>query len=130
MPINNNVDLVVAYDANANVRAPRMLSPEFPPAMEHACQCIAIEVLRTLMASGMTVQEYNDLDDATWNAIILESKDRASLNVSAPVQECFEAHPGVGGNYGGNYFEHGYLSTIAGMAQGDTILFTRTGGLQ
>lgn len=130
MPITTNAELITAFDNDDAIQAPKMLSPQPGNAMEHACQCIAIEVLRTLIDSGLTVQEYNDLESAAWDAIISESVARAELVTTAPVAACFAAHPGVGGNYGGNYFEHGYSTVIAGIQPGDTCVFTRTGGVQ
>lgn len=130
MPISNNIDAVVSYDNDSPIRSPRILASTEPAGKEHACQCIAIETLRELMASGITVQGYNNLDETAWQAVIESGRVRATMNVAAPVPQASAYEVGAAGSYGGNYFETGYENVIAAVQQADTVVFTRTGGLQ
>lgn len=129
MAITSNVDLVNTYDGNFQVVSTRILPAIAPHDDEHAAQCLAIETLRSLLATGMTPQQYNDLDEPSWQAIIAASRARASLNINAPSYMLSEIDAQAGASIGGNYFEHGYIFIMNGVQQGDKVQFTRIGGI-
>lgn len=129
MAITNNQDLVNTYDGNFQVESTRILPDIAPHDDEHAAQCVAIETLRSLMALGITPQQYNEMVEADWQAVIADSKSRAALNINAPVAHLTDSDIQGAANIGGNYFEHGYLVVMAGINSLDKIRFTRIGGL-
>ena len=131
MAIVSNVDLINTYDGNFQVVSSRILPNEAPHDDEFAAQVICIETVRTLLASGLTTQEYNDMTNEAWFAVEAESIARAKLNVNAPVVSRLsdnDRHAAT--NQGGSYFEQGYVATMNIVSQEDKIQFTRIGGLQ
>ena len=129
MAITNNIDLVNHYDGNFQIVSIRVLPNEAPHSDEHAAQCIAIEVLRELLASGLTVQQYNDLTEEAWQALAQPGIVRAGLNVNAPGPALSIADKNSGMNLGGNYFEHGYAAQIETVTADNKVQFTRIGGI-
>jgi len=129
MAIVSNVDLINTYDGNFQVVSTRILPDVAPDTDEFAAQCLALETLRSLIASGMTVEQYNALDEPGWQAIIADSYARSRLNVNAPAAILSENDRNAAANIGGNYFEHGYVTIMAGVQQADKVQFTRIGGL-
>ena len=130
MAITSNEDLVVTYDDGGLIVSARILEPTDTPEREHAAQCLAIEGLRTILGMGITVTEYNNMDDPTWQAVIVEAVARARLNVIARIHELtpneWEQAVNVGGS---SYFEAGYVAFMAGVSQTERVTFTRTGGM-
>ena len=129
MAITSNIDLINTYDGNFQVVSSRILPDIAPHNDEHAAQCLAIETLRTLLASGMSVAQYNALTDAEFRAIIDESFKRSKLNVNAPGAILSATDVAAAGNLGGNFFEHGYVFIIDSMGAATKVQFTRIGGL-
>jgi len=129
MAIVTNIDVVNAYDQNLNIQSSRILPDEMPDNDEHAAQCLCVETLRTLLAMGITVQEYNDMDDPTWQNVIIESYNRSRLNINAPAAILIQSHREAAAGLGGNFFEHEYTTIMAGIQQTEKISFTRVGGL-
>ena len=86
-------------------------------------------MLRTLLGTGMTAQQYNDMTDEAYQAAVDESVKRAKLNINAPVSALDSYQIAAAANIGGNYFEHGYVALMAGIQAADKIQFTRIGGL-
>jgi len=129
MAIIDNVDLVVTYDGNFQVVSARILPNELPDDDEHAAQCVAIEMLRGLMASGMSVQDYNNTTDEDLQPYRDQAVFRASLNVTAPVNHLDSQQKYTATGLGENFFEHGYQFIMDGTSAGDKVQFTKLGGL-
>ena len=129
MAITNNIEAVKEYDANQPVQSPRILNSSEPAMIECTVQCIAFEVLRSLIMGGYTVASYNDMGNIAWYRLVLDSVERASLNLEAQVNELTLEQALMGSTMGGNFFEYGYVSILDGTPQGDRVQFTRLGGL-
>jgi hypothetical protein len=128
MAITSNTDLINTYDGNFLVTSTNALGG-VTPQKEHAAQCLAIEVLRSLIATGMSVADYNNLPELEWTAICETAFARAALNINAPLASLTVQEHTAACNLGGNYFEHGYQFIMDGVQPQDKITFTRIGGL-
>lgn len=129
MAIISNVDLLNTYDRNALVTSTRVLGGDASDAQEHAAQCLAFEMLRELLASGLTVRQYNDMTDEAWEKLCMVAKTRAALNINAPVAKLTPNQCDAACNIGGNYFEHGYQFIMDGISQENKMTLTRVGGV-
>lgn len=131
MPINlTNIEAINAYDANQQLDTTNVLALESPHDDEHAAQCVVFEMLRELMATGMTPAQYNDMSQDDYDAAVQRAVYRAALNVNAPVMSSLDNYGReAAANIGGNYFEHGYAALLNAMAPSERIRFTRLGGL-
>ena len=129
MAINSNVDFVNTFDRNALCVSTRILMNIAPHEDEHAAQTIALEMLRVLLATGMTPAQYNLTTEAEYQAFVNEARTRGKFNINAPVPFLSEGDVQSAANVGGNYFEHGYDFIMNGISQGNKITFTRIGGV-
>lgn len=125
--IQTNNDLVNSYDNNSTVTSARILSANDPIQEEFPCQCMAIETLRGLIATGMTLDDWNNISNEDWQAIQDAAWERAKLNINAKVAAMTQQHRDAAGNMGGNYFERGYTAVMAGVQNSEKGTFTRQG---
>lgn len=127
MPILNNVDALNSYDSATGLVVPQLSISD--PANEHAAHCLAFETLREIISRVITVDQYNTMDNATWQDVKAESVKRARRNPSSgrQIQTFTESDIESACNLGGNYFEHGYLTITGNTASPDKRMFERTG---
>src|SRR5690349_5931409 len=100
-----NSELIQAFDANSHI----VTTPLFAsaPEKEFMGQCLAVEFLRSLMARGLSVDDYNNMaDEYRYAEIGMEAWTRARLNPFAlsTTLSINDALAAIG--LGGNYFEH------------------------
>lgn len=140
MAITSNEDFVLTYDANAQVASTRVLPHTAPTQLEFGAQCLIIEVIRGVLADGISLDDWNNTgdgfrfaDQAVWDAWFLAVRDaayeRASLNVASHISDLTEAQLGQAANLAANFCERGYIAVMAGTQQADKISFTRLGGI-
>lgn len=140
MAITNNVDLVLTFDNDQLVTSPRILGPSVSQTTEHAAQCCAIECLRQILSTGITLAEWNSSEnpwmfqgqtwDDWWTSVCDTGHVRATLNVGASeIPRISTEYMDMAANMAQNLFEHGYATIMAATSQGDKVTFTRTGGL-
>jgi hypothetical protein len=122
----NLAELVAAYDNNDPVTACQMFQDI---AKEHHGQCIAMEVCREFLITGLSLDGWNAMsDEFQWFQICISGWGRARNNTSASSQDFTISDAMAAASYAGNYFEHGF-DTIVANAQ-PSITFTRTGGIE
>lgn len=125
----SNAAILLTYDLSVlPISSADLLGASEPASHEWAAQCVAFETLRTLIVSLITVEEYNNLTDEEWQAVVDQSAERANLIPGPPVNQLSENEKMGAGNLGGNYFEHTYDVIMAN--QQDPVSFTRLGGVQ
>lgn len=129
MPITNNVEFVQAFDSDSSVTGVRILQSTDTPVKEFAAQCIAVEVIRSLLGTGMTVEELGELPQEVWDAMAEEATNRAKLNPKARVWELDATQLETAQARGGNYYELEYPGMIATAATEDRLTFRRTVGM-
>lgn len=118
-------EVVAAYDADEPILACKMFQDE---SKEHHGQCIAMEVCREFLITGLTLEGWSAMEDEwPWAQIIMAAWARARTNTSAShtgyvISEALNA-----ASYAGNYFEHGYDLIVANAQP--SVTFTRTGGI-
>lgn len=129
MPIQNNVQLLNAYDDGINIPVPRI--PVADPACEHAAQCLAMEILRGWRAAGLPAYN-NDAGYPATSAQVQEAAfQRAALNPASSEQllNLTDADKQQANSIGENYFEHGYVNILAGTSNTDKRTLQRDGTL-
>lgn len=121
----NLSELVADYDADNSVTACKMFQDS---SKEHHGQCIAMEVCREFVITGLTLEGWGAMgDEYVWLEFIHNAWARARLNTSASHEGFTISDALTAANYAGNYFEHGFDEIVA-SAQPSTT-FTRTGGI-
>jgi hypothetical protein len=127
-----NAEVLAAFDANQSIKSTRVFGADVTPVKEHGAQTLAFETLRGLIALGITVDEYNQMSQADWEAQVvaaanrMKAYDRPGFNaLSNQVSNEWEA----AANIGGNYFEHTYDFIIAGSTTLEWVTFTKNGPL-
>jgi len=140
MPITSNEDFVLTYDADSQVASTRLFLPSMSQQLEFAAQCLIIEIVRGVLADGISADDWNNTgegfrfaDQAAWDVWFLDIRnaayERAALNVASHVSELSEAQLGLAANLAANFCERGYTSVMAGTQQADKVSFTRLGGI-
>jgi hypothetical protein len=135
MAITNSIDFVVTYDQDRLVTCGRCLSTSAPVAREHAAQCLLAEILRDILATGITVDEWNAMGQPepweTWIAArAAGGLERAKLNVAAPVVPLLDANERASAlGTASTIFETGYTAYMATVSQENKVTYTRTGGI-
>lgn len=126
----DNARVLATYDTDqGKVSVARILGLHDPKPREWAAQCVAMETLRALMASGISIAAYNDMGFPEWAALAFAARDQAAARVpGAPVGELADDEVLNAANIGGNYFEHGYDTILA--AQYEVVRFSKRGGMQ
>jgi hypothetical protein len=137
--ITNNIDLIVAFDGDHLVATTRIFPAEAPAGKEHAGQCCMIEHVREILASGITLAEWNSTAEPWtyrgqtwedyWAGVRERAHVRACLNVSADIPHLTTPELDQISNMASNFFEQGYAGIMAATQQDDKITFTRTGGI-
>jgi type IV pilus biogenesis protein CpaD/CtpE len=122
MPALTNYEVMLNYEQNALIESQNLHATN-----EHAAQVVAMETLRELKSMGITVQQYNDMTTEDWDAVQARAVARARLHPTARVDLLNASDLVSAGNLGGNFFEHGYSTIIAGMQQGDKVMFRYSG---
>ena len=122
-------ELIQAFDNDAAIVSTPIFGSSAPDK-EFFGQCLAVEFLRSLMARGLSVDDYNNMsDEYRYAELGMEAWTRARLNPFAltTTLSITEALAAVG--LGGNFFEHGYQTTIDNQSAENRITFSRTGGI-
>lgn len=133
MPITNNVGVLNAYDHNGMIPVPAV--PTDNPLCHHAAHCLAFEYLRGWMASGVSVDDYNNMEQTVWDTLAAtlreEAYTRATLNPrsSEHMAVLTVADKGQAWLLGENYFEHGYTLILSGTSPPDKRNFEREDGI-
>src|SRR6185369_7414597 len=118
-------EVVAAYDADEEITACKMFQET---DREHHGQCIAMEVCRDFLITGLTLEGWGAMtDEFQWFQMCLDAWTRARANTSASSEGFTIAYALSAANYAGNYFEHGF-DLIVQNAQ-PSVTFTRTGGV-
>lgn len=126
----NEVNYVVDYDQNQLLQTVRVLNSSSSAENEFAAQCIAVEMLRNLLASGMSVDDYNNMSAEDWENRKALAVTAASLNVVATeVNHLNDTQKESAANIGGNYFEHGYLFILSNVQQNERLSFRKLSGM-
>ena len=140
MAITSNEDFVLTYDGDSQVNSTRVFSHTAPTQLEFGGQCLIIEIIRGVLADGISLNDWNNTgegfrfaDQAAWDEWFLgirnAAQERAALNIASHVNELTEAQLGQAANLAANFCERGYVSVMAGTQQADKISFTRLGGI-
>lgn len=140
MAITSNEDFVLTYDSDSQVASTRVFANAAPVQLEFGAQCLIIEIVRGVLADGISADDWNNTgegfrfaDQAAWDVWFLEirsaAQERAALNVASHVSELTEAQLGQAANLAANFCERGYTAVMAGTQQADKISFTRLGGI-
>ena len=136
--ITNCVDVVVHYDNDQLVASQRIAAPDAEPRQEHAAQCLMVEIIRDILSTGLTIDEYNTLNgqedptewDAWWAARQAAAFERVVFNVSADYAPLLpQGLRDNAANQAASFFEHGYPYTMSMGTNESRITFTRTGGM-
>ena len=118
-------EVVAAYDADQEITACKMFQDT---AKEYHGQCIAVEVCREFLITGLTLEGWNAMvDEYPWFEMCVNGWARGRTNTSASSEGFTISDVLTAANYAGNYFEHGF-DTIVANAQ-PSVTFTRTGGI-
>lgn len=127
-----NAEVLAAFDANQSVKSTRVFGADVTNVKEHGAQCLAFETLRGLLVDGVTIDQYNQMSNADWQARVVAAAnrmkvyDRPGFNaLSTAVSNEWDA----AANIGGNYFEHGYEFIMAGSTALEWVTFTKDGPL-
>lgn len=135
MAVTNNIDLVLTYDSNQLIAIGKALSPDAPDANEYAVQCVVIEILRDILATGITLDEWNKMEEPEpWNTWWAERQsrgfERAKLNVAAtqtPLLTSSELAQAAA--ITNTIFEIGYDAYMANVSNVNRVTFTKLGGV-
>jgi hypothetical protein len=119
-------EVVAAYDNDDPITICKMFTDT---AKEHHGQCIAAEVCREFLITGLSLDGWNAMtDEFQWFQMCIAGWERARTNTSASPAEFTISDALAAASYAGNYFEHGF-DLIVQNAQ-PSVTFTRTGGVQ
>jgi hypothetical protein len=135
MPTVTNKALLNYYDHSTQTQVPNQQAEAGTPEAHHAMHCLIFEVLRGWMGTGLTVAEYNNMEEVAWLAlrasVCAAAVIRAKLNPASAADAARLTANDLEAacNIGDNYFEHGYTTIIDGTPAGDRLNFTREGGV-
>ena len=135
MPVTNSTALMNSYDRSTQTQVPNQPSESGTPQGHHAMHCLAFEVLRGWMGTGLTVDQYNAMDEAAWQtlrtSVCNTAVTRARLNPASARESALLTinDRAAACNLGDNYFEHGYDFVISGTTPSDRRNFTRDDGI-
>ena len=129
MPIQNNVDVMNAYDDGLVIVVPQI--PTTDPLCHHAAHCLIFEGLRGWMRVGLGAFNNEETWDAVTAQVYADALDRVGLNpLSAEKALLLTANDKVqAAQMSENYFEHGYAEILNGVSVTDKRSFRRNDGI-
>ena len=125
MAITSNTDLLVAFDEDQLIQSTRILEAA-RAEHEHCAQSIAIEMLREIKARVATPDDYNNMTTEEYDSAVAAAVERAKRLATTQVHLLTATEIVAAANLGGNFFEHGYVSLMAGIQAEDKVSFRRT----
>ena len=134
MPILSNSNLITAYDLNESVVNTRVLGFEFLNSKESAAQILVMELVRVILADGITTLTWEDMPEPepwnTWWSSKQATAFESARLTNSEVSSLSQAEKDSAATVAITIFELTYPIFMDGISEINRTAFTKLLGVE